>query len=293
MNKANHVLIFINSQKPELIFAASEIMLQTPKGAQIIPCSFADIMNYHFRCEEIYVLEIEPKTEQEKNQLREFISQHKNLKLWSYDGKIFTPEGMKDSVGYAHELKKFRISFPEYLQQRANLIESGHEEITDSEAARILKAIAVQKAFDFNIGKSGGYLKLLGKLVTEIVTEQHDAEIETLANMRPELIKNTEKEKRLWYARNLRDPAFRRNEFGGVIVIDLQEINPFLIDVADVVKSIKAKKFIVEFSCSGYYRFLFVKNGEIISRRYHAEVSGKKKSRKRAAESFKKIERKI
>ncbi|QQG52915.1 MAG: hypothetical protein HY931_01635 [Candidatus Falkowbacteria bacterium] len=293
MNKANHVLIFINSQKPELIFAATEIMLQTPKGAQIIPCLFADIMKHHFHCEEIFVLEIEPKTDDEKKQLAEFIVQHKMLKLWSHDGKIFTPDGMKDSVGYAHELKKFRISFPEYLQKRANLIEIGQEDIADTEASRILKAIAVQKTFDFNIGKSDGYPKLLGKMITEIVTEQHDAEIEALANMRSELLKNTEKEKRLWSIRNLRDIAFRRNEFGGVITIDLQEINPFLLDVADIIKSIKAKKFIVEFSCSGYYRFLFVSGQEIISRRYHAEVSGKNKSRERAAKAFKKIENKI
>lgn len=291
MNKADHVLVFINSQKPELIFAATEIMLQTPKGTQIIPCLFEDIMGYHFRCEEIYVLEIEPKTEGEKKRLAEFIAQRKKtLKLWSYDGKVFTPSGMRDSVGYIHELKKLRISIPEYLQKRASLVELGHEEIADLEAARILKAVIVQNIFDFNIGKPQGHLKLLGKMVTEIVTEKHDKEIDALAKMRLELIKETERQKLILSVANLRELSYRRREFGGVIVIDLREINPFLMDVQDFAKSIKAPKFIIEFSCAGYYHFLFIKNGEIISRQDYAESSGKKKSRQRAAKHFKKIE---
>jgi len=290
MNKANHVLIFINSQKPELIFAATEIMLQTSKGAQIIPCLFEDVMNYRLRCEEVYVLEIEPKTEDEKKRLAEFIAQRKTLKLWSYDGKIFTSEGMRDSAGYTHELKKLRISIPEYLYKRAGLIELGHEETADLEAARILKAIAVQKAFDFNVGKTVGYLKLLGKMITEIVTEKHDPEIEALAKMRPELIKSTEEENKILSTTNFRGLNYRQREFGGVIVISFREINPFLLDIRDVIKAIKAPKFVIEFSCTGHYRFLFVKNGEIISRRDYAEISGQKKSRERAAKAFKKMD---
>ncbi len=290
MNKANHVLIFINSQKPELIFAATEIMLQTPKGARIIPSLFEDVMNHRFHCEEIYVLEIEPKTEDEKKRLAEFIAQHKTLKLWSYDGKIFTPDGMKDSAGYIHELKKLRISIPEYLYKRAGLIELGHEEIADLEVARILKAIAVQKAFDFNVGKSAGYLKLLGKMITEIVTQKHDAEIEALAKMRPELIKSTEKEKRILSVANFRGLNYRQSEFGGVIVISLREINPFLLDVQDIIKSIKAQKFIIEFSCSGVYHAIFIKNGNLISRRDYSESSNRKKLRQRAAKAFKQTE---
>jgi hypothetical protein len=291
MNKADHVLVFINSQKPELIFAATEIMLQTPKGTQIIPCLFEDIMEYHFRCEEIYVLEIEPETEGEKKRLAEFIIQRKKtLKLWSYDGKVFTPSGMRDSVGYIHELKKLRIGIPEYLQKRAGLIELGNEEIGDPEVSRILKALAVQKVFDFNIEKPQGHIKLLGKMVTEVVTEKHDPEIDALAKMRSELIKETERQKLILSVANLRELNYRRLEFGGVIVINLREINPFLMDIQDFIKSIKAPKFIVEFSCTGYHRFLFIKNGEIISRQDYAESSGKKKSRQRAANHFKKIE---
>jgi hypothetical protein len=291
MNKANYVLVFINSEKPELIFAATEIMLQTPKGAQIIPCSFSDIMDHKFHCEEVYVLEIEPKTADEKIRLAEFIAQRKKtLKLWSYDGKVFTPEGMRDSAGYIHELKKLRISIPEYLYKRASLVELGNEEIDDSETSRILKALAVQKVFDFNAGKHHGHIKLLGKMVTEVVTEKRDQEIDALAKMRLELIKETERQKLILSAANLRELTYRRREFGGVIVIDLREINPFLVDINDLAKSIKAKKFIIEFSCTGHYRFLFIKNGEIISRQDYSESSGKKKSRQRAATHFKKIE---
>jgi hypothetical protein len=291
MDKANQSVIFINVKKPELIFPASEIMLQTTKGAKIVPSSFDGVINYDLHCEDIYVLEIEPKNEEEKNKLKEFIARRKKtLKLWTAAGHIFNQNGRQDSIGYTHELKKLRISIPEYLQRRANLIELGNEEINDLGAVRILKAIAVQRVFDFNTGRSDGYLKLLGKMITEIVTEKHDPEIDALANMRLELIKFTAKQKHLLGLASLRDPAFRRREFGGVIVIDLREINPFLMDTHDFAKSIKAQKFIVEFSCAGYYRFLFIRNGEIIHRRYHAEISGKNKSRERAAKAFKKLE---
>ncbi|HZJ40750.1 MAG TPA: hypothetical protein VFD16_00610 [Candidatus Saccharimonadales bacterium] len=291
MDKANSSLVFINFSKPELIFPATEIMLQTPNGTKIIPCSFEDIMNYKFHYEDVYVLEIEPKNEEEKNRLQEFIKHRKKtLKLWTADCHLFNQAGRQDSIGYVYELKKLGIYIPEYLQKRIKLIKLGHENLNDRETTRILKAIAVQKSFDFNIGKSKGYLTLIKKMITEIVTEKHDQEIETLAKMRSELIKNTERYKLLYFSKNLRGVTFRRGEFGSKIVIGLKEINPFLIDISDFAKSIKASKFIIEFSCGGYYHFLFIEKGEMLKRCDYAESTGIKKIRQITAKTFKTIE---
>lgn len=289
MNKANQAVIFINREKPELIYPAAEILLQIPKGAQIVPCSFQEIMSYELHCEDVYILEIEAKTEAEKSLLKEFIANRKKtLKIWTANKQVFNQAGAEESIGYAYELRKLRISIPDYLQKRSALIELGNEEIKDSGAIRVLKALKAQKIFDFNTDNNEGYLSLLGKMITEVITEKLEPEIDALVQIREKLIENTEKEKHQLRLANLQDYSFRSPEFGGRILINLKEINPFLIDIKDFASSIKvpATNFILEYSCLGHTHFLMINQGKISSRLHYLENGNKKKLRKKAAREF-------
>jgi len=195
MNKANYSLIFINSGKPELIFLAAEIMLQTAKGVKIIPSSFEDVIKHNNHCEDVYVLGFQPKNEDETTSLIDFISKlKKTLKIWVSDDYIFNHIGSQKSLGYSRELRKLGISIFDYVEKRIEAVKLGDEDTKDAQAKRVLEALSVQRAFDFNVDKTEGEHALLKKLITEIITDVPDLEIDVLTKMRAslklELLKN-------------------------------------------------------------------------------------------------------
>lgn len=287
MNKANYSLIFINSEKPELIFLAAEIMLQTAKGVKIIPSSFEDVIKHNNHCEDIYVLGFQPKNKDETTSLIDFVSKlKKTLKIWVSDDYIFNHIGFQKSLGYSRELRKLGISIFDYVEKRIEAIRLGDEDTKDIQAKRVLEALSVQRAFDFNVDRTEGKHALLKKLITEIVTDVPDLEIDVLTKMRASLKLETEKQKRFLSSTIIRSSSCRQPEFKNTSVINLKEINPFLMDTPNLIGDVKASKFIIQYSSSGYRHFILVKNSEVINRCQYSETTGEKKCRQMAAKAF-------
>jgi len=58
------------------------------------------------------------------------------------------------------------------------------------------------------------------------------------------------------------------------------------MDTPNFIKDVKASKFIIHYSSSGYRHFLLVKNSEVINRCQYSETTGEKKCCQMAAKVF-------